>query len=48
MNPAGGAANSDEIDGDGDGFWPRLFELPTAAFRLCLDGEDDWDVMGGY
>ena len=24
--PAGGTANSGKIDGDGDGFWPRLFK----------------------
>ena len=40
--------NSEEIDGDGDGFWQWLFELPTAVFWLVFDGEDDGDVMAGY
>lgn len=39
--------NSDEIDGDGDGYQPRLFELPTAAFQLVFDGEDDGEVIAG-
>lgn len=33
--------NSGEIDSDSDGFWPQLFELPTAAFRSVFDGEDN-------
>ena len=40
--------NSNEIDGDGDGFQQLLFELPTAAFQLVFNGEDDEDVMAEY
>ena len=40
--------NSDEIDGDGYGFWLQLFELPMAVFQLIFDGKDDREVMVGF
>ena len=40
--------NFDEINGDGDRFWPWVFELPTTVFRLVFDGKDNGEVMAGF